>query len=48
MAHSAPRKRHRKGLSLTELMKMFPDDDAARHWIEKIVRPERPRCPKCG
>ena len=37
MAHSAPGKHHRKGLSLPELMKMFPDDEAAIYWIEKVV-----------
>ena len=31
-----------------ELMKMFPDDEAARYWIKKIVWPDGPRCPKCG
>ena len=48
MAHKAPGKAHRKGLSLTKLIKMFPNDEAAREWIEKIVWPNGPRCPECG
>ena len=48
MAYPAPGKHHRKGLSLMDLMKMFPDDEAASYWIEKVVWPDGPRCPKCG
>ena len=41
-------KSHRKGLSLVKLMEMFPNDETARQWIEKIVWPNGPSCPKCG
>ncbi|MXY32702.1 MAG: IS1595 family transposase, partial [Boseongicola sp. SB0664_bin_43] len=32
----------------TKLIKMFPDDETARAWIEKQVWPDGPHCPKCG
>ncbi len=48
MAHKAPGKHYRKGLSLSELMLKFPDDESARKWIEGIVWPNGPRCPHCG
>ena len=48
MAHKAAGKAHCKGLSLNKLIKMFPNDEAAREWIEKIVWPDGPRCPECG
>ena len=48
MTQPAPGKSHRKGISLTKLIKMFPDDETAREWIEKQVWPDGPHCPKCG
>ena len=48
MARNGPGKSHRKGISLTDLVRMFPDDETARDWIEKIVWPNGPRCPTCG
>ena len=30
MAQKAPGKAHRQGISLTKLIRIFPDDDAAR------------------
>ena len=47
MAHNAPGKHFRKGLSLVELTRMFPDDAAARAWVERIRWPEGPSCPHC-
>ena len=47
-AHSAPGKSDREGISLVKLMKMFPDDDAARRWFEKQIWPNGPHCPRCG
>ncbi len=47
MARNAPGKHCRKGLSLVEITRMFPDDEAARAWIEGIRWPEGPRCPHC-
>ena len=47
--HSAPGRSDREGLSVIELFKMFPDEKAARDWLEDIRWPEGERhCPKCG
>ena len=48
MAHRAPGKSDREGISLTKLMRMFPDDEAARRWIEAQIWPDGPYCPHCG
>ncbi|MDE2987086.1 MAG: IS1595 family transposase [Chloroflexota bacterium] len=48
MARKAPGKSHREGLSLIEVMAMFPTEDAAREWIESIMWPDGRHCPKCG
>ena len=47
-AHTAPGKSDREGISLVKLMRMFPNDDAARRWFEKQIWPQGPHCPKCG
>ena len=48
MAHKAPGKSDREGISLVKFMKMFPDDDAARRWFEAKMWPSGPHCPRCG
>lgn len=48
MAHKAPGKSDREGISLTKLMRMFPDDEAARRWIKARIWPDGPYCPHCG
>ena len=48
MAKKAPGKAFRKGLSLIQLLKMFPDEQTARNWYEQQVWPQGPYCPKCG
>ena len=48
MAHKAPGKSDREGISLKKLMRMFPDDEAARRWIEAQIWPDGPYCPHCG
>ena len=48
MAKRARGKNHRKGLTLTALMDMFPNDETAREWFEQQFWPEGPRCPYCG
>ena len=47
MAHNAPGKYFRKGLSVLELTRMFPTDEAASAWVEKIRWPNGPVCPHC-
>ena len=48
MAHNALGKHERTGLSLVEVMRMFPDDAAAERWFTRIRWPDGPRCPHCG
>ena len=48
MAHKAPGKHFRTGLSLVEVMRMFPDDDAAEQWFIEQRWPNGAHCPSCG
>ena len=48
MAHKAPGKSDREGISLVKLMKMFPDDEVAQAWFEARLWPDGPHCPRCG
>ena len=48
MAHSAPGKSYREGISVVKLVKMFPDDEAGRLWFEGKIWPDGPYCPRCG
>ena len=48
MAHKAPGKAYRKGISLIELTRMFPDDATAEAWFIKVRWPVGVCCPECG
>ncbi len=48
MAGRGPGKAHREGLSLVELVEMFPDEAAATAWFESLVWPNGRHCPRCG
>ena len=48
MARKAPGKAHREGITLVQLMDMFPDEEAATEWFESIIWPNGRHCPKCG
>ena len=48
MARKAPGKHHRKGITLIEIMGMFPDEDSARLWFEQQMWPEGRCCGHCG
>ena len=49
MTYKAPGKAHRKGLSLFQLQRMFPDEAAAREWFETYLWPDGTKwCPHCG
>lgn len=49
MSHKVPGRSDRQGISVMELFKMFPDEAAARKWLEDIRWPEGERhCPHCG
>ncbi len=44
-----PGKHYRKGISITEFFKMFPDDKTAEKWFESIRWPDgRIKCGHCG
>ena len=49
MAKKAPGKAHREGLTIVQLMDMFPTEEAATEWFESAVWPDGERhCGKCG
>ena len=48
MAKKAPGKAHREGMTLVDLMDMFPTEEAATEWFETIIWPDGRHCPKCG
>ena len=48
MAKRGPGKAYRKGLSIIEITRMFPDEYTARTWFEQQRWPKGPYCPKCG
>ena len=43
-----PGQSFRKGLSLPELVRMFPDDTAAEAWLVDTRWPDGVQCPNCG
>ena len=47
MARSAPGRHYRKGITLAEFFRRFPDDSAAEAWFAKTRWPDGPRCPHC-
>ena len=47
MTQQGPGKAHRKGLTIVETVRMFPDNDTAEGWFAGIRWPDGPRCPYC-
>ena len=45
---NGPGQSQRTGITILELVKMFPDDTAARGWFEAVRWPNGRHCPKCG
>ena len=45
---TAPGHDYREGLSLTDLFRMFPDDEAAERWFCETRWPDGIACPRCG
>ena len=39
MAHKAPGKAYRQGMSLVQAMRMFPNDEAAEAWFMRVRWP---------
>ena len=48
MAHKAPGKAYRQGLSIVELTRMFPDDETAEAWFVQTRWSDGVTCPKCN
>ena len=48
MIQKAPGNSHRKGLTLKQLFRMFPDDATAERWFAEQRWPAEPHCPYCG
>ncbi len=48
MARKAPGKAHREGITLIQMMDMFPTEEAATEWFEEVIWPNGRHCPKCG
>ena len=48
MAQNAPGKHFRKGISLIDLFKKFPNDKKAEEWFIKTRWPDGMACPHCG
>ena len=48
MAHAAPGKAHRDGITLIQLMDMFPTERAATEWFESVLWDGQRCCGKCG
>ena len=48
MAQQAPGRSDRKGLTIVQLLRMFPDDETAEAWFEQQRWPLGPVCPDCG
>ena len=48
MAHKAPGKSDREGITMMQLSDMFPTEESARKWFEACVWPDGRYCPQCG
>ena len=48
MAKKAPGKAHREGITVVQLMDMFPTEEAATKWFEDVIWNGQRRCGKCG
>ena len=46
--HNASGKRIAETVSITQLFRMFPDEDACRAWLEQVRWGGEPACPRCG
>ena len=46
--HPGPGKARRKGISIVQLIRRFPDDQHAEDWIAALRWPNGPSCPHCA
>ncbi len=47
MKKQGPGKWFRKGITLIEVIAMFPDDESAERWFAAMRWPDGPACPRC-
>ena len=47
MANKGPGKAHRNGITMVELMRMFPDDETATNWFAEQRWPDGVHCAHC-
>lgn len=47
MAHKAPGKHYRKGLSWLQITNLFPNEEVAEQWFAQTRWPQGPICPHC-
>ena len=45
---NAPGRSDREGMTILELMQLFPTEDTAREWFEQQIWPNGRHCPHCG
>ena len=48
MPQKSPGKWFRKGISLVEVVRLFPDDSTAGEWFAAMRWPDGPQCPHCA
>ena len=48
MTHKAPGKSKRKGITLLNLFEMFPTEEKAKLWFEKLYWDGEVKCPRCN
>ncbi len=48
MAKKGPGKSFRKGLSIVQINRLFPDDETAERWFMETLWPDGVYCPVCG
>ena len=48
MTQKAPGRYERKGLSILEITRIFPDDSTAEKWFTELFWPDGVACPYCG
>ena len=48
MARRAPGKAHREGITLAQLTRLFPNEEAATEWFESVVWKRERCCGHCG
>ena len=48
MSQQAPGKSFREGITITELFRMFPNNESAQKWFESNIWKRGRKCPHCG